>query len=87
MENFKKAIETYLETKKQSEAADEAWEKEPENAELETASEKAYKKYFEAYLEAINAITKVSNGKITEDLAKRMLNTKTEELKALAGMI
>ena len=63
--------------------ADEAWEADPENEELEAAFDEAYSKEFEARENLAKAIVKTTFGKIDIQTARNMIRIKRMELETL----
>lgn len=78
-----KKLEKFEELEAVASKADEAYEAEPENAELEAAFDKAYKEEFQAMEELLNGIVALTNGQIDTETAKKMLFTKRAELKKI----
>lgn len=78
-----KKLEKFEELEAVASKADEAYEAEPENAELEAAFDKAYKEEFQAMEELLNGIVVLTNGQIDTETAKKMLFTKRAELKKI----
>ena len=78
-----KKLEKFEELEAAANKADEAYQAEPENAELEAAFDKAYKEEFEAMEELLNSITTYTNGEIDTETSKKMLFTHREELKQI----
>ena len=81
-----KKLEKFEELEAVANKADEAYQAEPENAELEAAFDKAYKEEFEAMeelLKLLNSITTYTNGEIDTETSKKMLFTHREELKQI----
>lgn len=78
-----KKLEKFEELEAAANKADEAYQAEPENAELEAAFDKAYKEEFEAMEELLNSITTYTNGEIDKETSKKMLFTHREELKQI----
>ena len=78
-----KKLEKFEELEAVANKADEAYQAEPENAELEAAFDKAYKEEFEAMEELLNSITTYTNGEIDTETSKKMLFTHREELKQI----
>ena len=78
-----KKLEKFEELEAATSKADEAYEAEPENAELEAVFDKAYKEEFHAMEELLNGIVALTNGQIDTETAKKMLFTKRAELKKI----
>ncbi|GFH92639.1 hypothetical protein IMSAGC002_03911 [Lachnospiraceae bacterium] len=78
-----KKLEKFEELEAAANKADEVYQAEPENAELEAAFDKAYKEEFEAMEELLNSITAYMNGEIDTETSKKMLFTHREELKQI----
>ena len=83
MKNIKEAFEEYERTEKEIDAIDEAYEENPEDAEIEAAWTKAYEAWHEASETLISEIEKLANGAIDRKTIRAMLATKREEIKAL----
>lgn len=66
--------------------AESAWEKEPENTELEKAFDSAYKAEFDAYINAAKYIEYMTGGNIDFMAAKKMIQTKRAELLQLLAL-
>lgn len=78
-----KKLEKFEELEAAASKADEAYEAEPENAELEAAFDKAYKEEFHAMEELLNGIVALTKWQIDTETAKKMLFTKRAELKKI----
>ena len=60
--------------------AEADYEREPENAELESAFEEAYKAEFDAYINAAKYIEYITGGAVDFMKAKELIQTKRAEL-------
>ena len=87
MENLKMLYTNYRLCETLCDAADSAWEKDPENEELEAAFDRSYEMEFEARNALINGIVSFTSGRIDAALARKMLGSKREELEALMSLI
>lgn len=65
---------------KTADRVESAWEKEPENAELEKAFDAAYKAEFDAYISAAKYIEYMTDGNVDFITAKKLIQTKRAEL-------
>lgn len=65
---------------KAADRVESAWEKEPENAELEKAFDAAYRNEFKAYIEAAKYIEYMTNGNVDFMTAKKLVMIKRKEL-------
>lgn len=83
---MKNLITEYEIAKRESDAAENAMLENPENAELETAFDNAYKKEFDSFVNLANGIKEITNGKISFETAKIMINTRFAEIKNLIAL-
>lgn len=70
-----------------SDAADKAWENDPENEQAEINFDAAYKKEWDARRELAKAIKEFTKGAIDQITAERMTISKYDELKSLVARI
>lgn len=63
--------------------ADTAYEANPYDEEIERAFDEAYAEEYKAFTELATAISKYTNGQITEQVAATMLRSKREQLENL----
>lgn len=87
MENLKSLFANYIELEAAADAADLAWEQDPENEKLEAAFDCAYEAEHEALQSLLNEIVSFTSGQINLSTARTMLMSKREELQALISMI
>lgn len=87
MENLKMLFTNYINLEAAADAADLAWEQDPENEELEAAFDSAYEAEHEALQSLLQEIVSFTNGQINLSTARMMLMSKREELQALISMI
>lgn len=87
MENIKNLFTKYLELEAAANAADSAWEQDPENEELEAAFDSAYEAEHEALQSLLQEIVSFTNGQINFSTARMMLMSKRSELTALMDQI
>lgn len=80
---MKKAFERYEEARRNADAADTAWENNPESAECEKAFDEAYKEEYSAFTSLVNEIVKFTDNKIDTKTASAMVRAKYNELKKL----
>lgn len=80
---MKELFKAYEIAEMKANEADEAFGNDPENEELEAAFDKAYKEEYKAFENLVNAIVEISKGKIENKIARLMIRTKRNELKAL----
>lgn len=66
--------------------AEAAWERDPENTELEKAFDAAYKAEFDAYISAAKYIEYMTGGEINFMTAKNMIQAKRAELLELLAI-
>lgn len=60
--------------------AEADYEREPENAEFEEIFDRAYKNEFKYYMQCVKLVQKISGGKIDFETAKKLVQSKREEL-------
>ena len=84
---IKDLFKTYEELNQKANEADEAWNNEPENEELEGAFDEAYEKEYEAFENLVTEIERLTNGMIDKQTAGVMVRSKREELKAIVERI
>lgn len=84
---IKDLFKTYEELNQKANEADEAWNNEPENEELEEAFYEAYEKEYEAFENLVTEIERLTNGMIDKQTARVMVISKREELKAIVERI
>lgn len=84
---IKDLFKTYEELNQKANEADEAWNSEPENEELEEAFDEAYEKEYEAFENLVTEIERLTNGMIDKQTAGVMVRSKREELKAIVERI
>ena len=77
---MKELLRRLAEAERKTTEIDEKWVADPENEELEREWDEAYKIEFELHQELVKAIVEYTKGQITENIAKRMVATKREEL-------
>ena len=83
---MKKLIEEYENAVKESDAAEKAFEMNPENEENEKVFDLAYEKEFAAFLALANEIQTITKGEINFETAKIMIKTRFEDLKNIILM-
>ncbi len=71
---------------KDANRAESAWEKDPENMELEKAFDVTYKAEFDAYISAAKYIEYMTGGEINFMTAKKIIQTKRAELLELLAI-
>lgn len=59
------------------------WEWSPEDEELEKAFDRAYEKEYRLLQECSEELEKVTNGRITKDVAEKMISEQPEKVKAI----
>ena len=84
---IKDLFKTYEELNQKANEADEAWNNEPENEELEEVFDEAYEKEYEAFENLVTEIERLTNGMIDKQTAGVMVRSKREELKAIVERI
>lgn len=87
MENLKMLFTNYINLEAAADAADLAWEQDPEDENLEAAFDRAYEAQHEALQSLVKEIVSFTNGQINFSTARMMLMSKREELQALISMI
>lgn len=87
MENLKMLYTNYRLCENLCDAADSAWEQDPENEELEAAFDRSYEMQHEAQNALINGIVSFTSGRIDAVTARKMLGSKREELESLMSLI
>lgn len=87
MTELKKLFLEYREALKEANKADEAWEKDPCNEELEKAFDFAYSKEFDLFQKLQNEIVTISGGKISKGTASAMINGRFEDLEKIIERI
>ena len=87
MENLKMLFTNYINLEAAANAADSAWEQDPENEELEAAFDRAYEAEHEARQALIDEIVSFTSGRIDAAVARKMLGSKRDELMALMALI
>ena len=80
---MKELLKKLEEAEKRANAADEAWDNDPENEQLEIEFDEAYNEEWNARKAVINEVVKITNGQIDEKTVNTMLNVKRNELKAI----
>lgn len=66
-------------------AADAAWEADPENGRLETAFDEAYKAECEAFAAVVDKIVSITSGRIDRKTAATMLRCKRKDIESLVA--
>lgn len=84
---MKELLKALKEAEMNANAADTAWEADPENEKLEKAFDEAYEKQHTAFVNLLNEIVKTTNGKIDKKTAAIMIRTKRAELENLISLI
>lgn len=82
MKELLKALEAAETT---TNAADAAWEADPENDRLEMAFDKAYKAECEAFAAVVDKIVIITSGRIDKKTAATMLRCKRNDIENLAA--
>lgn len=82
-----KKLKKLEEAEKRANAADQAWENEPENEALEAAFDEAYNEEHTAFTELANEIVKMTNNKIDFATASLLIRSKRNELTNLIGRL
>lgn len=83
MECLKHILEQMEKAEAESDAADEAWEKDPQDEELESVWNVAYKKYHYYHTELVKGIVRESLGLIDAKTARKMIAEKRDKLTEL----
>jgi len=78
---MKELIKRYEAKRDVSDVFDKLYENNPDNKEIEVLADYAYKKYHEVFVELVEEIVKVSGGRISMDIAKKMIITDFDRLK------
>lgn len=87
MKEIKTLFTNYEVAEERANKADEAWNNEPENEELEAEFDRAYEAEYNAFEKLVNAISKFTNNQIDTKTAGLMVRTKRNELKAIIEKI
>ena len=80
MKELLKALE---EAEKKANEADSAWEKDPENTELEKNFDEAYKAENKAFQAVVEKIVSLTSGRIDKKTASTMLRSRRKEIESL----
>ena len=80
---MKELLKRLEEAEQRANEADQAWEQDPENEELEKAFDEAYKAQHEAINALIEEIYRQTNGDIDIRTARTMIRKYREALKAI----
>lgn len=80
---MKRLLRKFTEAEQITNQLEKQLESDPGNEELNKKYDEAYKIEFDAYIALANKIVDFTNGKITFDMAKKIIATKTAELTSL----
>lgn len=83
---LKNLYNEYIRKEEISDAADEAWENDYDNEELERAFDEAYKEQAEAMNRVIDGIVEITSGRIDKRTAHTMLLKGRDTLTSLFNM-
>lgn len=78
-----KLVNNYKKAQAAANLADDRWDMDPENPELEAAWDKACEIEFAAFDALVDALHECSYGQLTKQAARRMLRIKFDEVEAL----
>lgn len=80
---MKELLKRLTKLEKEAAEAEMAYIEAPEDEAIEEAFDKAYEAEYNAYMAAANEVVKMTEGKISFNIAKTMIQTKRSELEAL----
>lgn len=80
MNELIKALENLKNAEQIASRAEARYEQNPESEQLEKRFDRAYKNEFKYYIECVKLVQKISGGKIDFETAKKLVQTKREEL-------
>lgn len=81
--DIKELINDYEFFKKESDKAEELYTNNPENLYYEVRYDELYKAFYDSYMNLVSAIVEISGEKISREIAKKMINTKFDQVKKL----